>query len=419
MSGDPATSGNPALAWLAHFRPERAQRVVGEATLRWREHRRAQGRYVDELLSGLAQQLVEMGIPMLQCSISLLPLHPEVYAFNMVWSRGRGVSRHVRTHEFVAEITAERTPMAAIKQGSDAIRCRFGADDPVAARWSGSPPLRDMASRGGTEFFIMPLPFSDGRRSFFWALADRPGGFTDREVAALDELTDLLALRAEVASWEEATSILLETYLGANAAGRVLSGAFKRGTGEVLEAVLWYCDMRGFTSLVDTRPMAEVIPLLNRYFEVMAGAVEDAGGEVLKFIGDAMLAVFHVDERGPGEPCRRALDAATVAIDALDGLSGEKSGTPAIRSGIALHVGQVMYGNIGARARLDFTVIGPAVNETARVESLCKELGAPLLVTDAFRRASGAPALVSLGEHTLRGVASPVELHTLARFRRG
>jgi adenylate cyclase len=399
---------NPALRWLATFRSQRSRDAVRELHAGWREHRRAPGRDAEELLTGLAARLTEMGFGLLQCSMSLLPLHPEIYAVNLVWTRGEGVRRFIRTHEFVARPELADTPMARVKQGSPSLRLNPGA--------GGNQHLRELAVLGGTEFFIVPLVLGDGRRSFFWCAVDQPEGLTDAHIAIVEELAPLIALRVDAASWEEGTELFLDTYLGAHAAERVLRGAFKRGTGEILKAVIWFCDLRGFTSLVDTRPMGEVIPLLNRYFETMAGHVEDAGGEILKFIGDAMLAVFHVDQRGPAPRCEQALGAALAALDALAALARDAAGQPPLKTGIALHLGDVMYGNIGARTRLDFTVIGPAVNEASRVESLCKELGVPLLVTDAFRRAAGEIALAPLGLHRLRGVADPVALFTAPRF---
>ncbi|HET7757618.1 MAG TPA: adenylate/guanylate cyclase domain-containing protein, partial [Steroidobacteraceae bacterium] len=387
---------NAAREWLATFRSTRSRDVTGETTERWREHRRVPGRDAEELLEGLAARLVEMQISVVRCSLSLLPLHPEIYALNLVWTRGKGVERFARTHEYVGRAELANTPLAAIKRGSPAIRVRLGADSSPEHRSN----LATIAGLGATDFFIVPLILGDGRRSFFWCAVDQPAGFTASQLEAIEQLAPLLAPRVDAASWEESTELLLDTYLGVNAARRVLTGAFKRGTGETLKAVIWFCDLRGFTSLVDSRPVNDVIPLLNRYFETMAAPVEDAGGEILKFIGDAMLAVFHVDERGAAPRCEQALGAATAALDALAKLSRDEPAP--LKAGIALHVGEVMYGNIGARTRLDFTVIGPAVNEASRVESLCKELGAPLLVTGAFQRAAGQLPLLSLGRHALR-----------------
>jgi adenylate cyclase len=261
----------------------------------------------------------------------------------------------------------------------------------------------------------MPLVFSDGRRSSFSCATDRPGGFTENDLELLEETALPLALRVELASAHIATSTLLNVYLGPNAAKRVLTGAFRRGGGELVEAVIWYCDLRGFTTLVDARPVADVVPILDRYFESVAGPVSDNGGEILKFIGDAMLAVFRIEPNMPtDEPCARALAAAETALAAL----GELNATlgTSLTIGVALHVGEVMYGNIGARDRLDFTVIGRAVNEACRVEALCKELRVALLVTSSFAAAHPASGVVSLGDYTLRGVARPHELFTLPRF---
>jgi adenylate cyclase len=190
----------------------------------------------------------------------------------------------------------------------------------------------------------------------------------------------------------------------------VLQGAFRRGEGECIDAVIWVCDLRGFTTLVDGAPIHEVLPTLDRYFECVADPIAARGGEVLKFIGDAVLAIF-VDATRP----QQALDAVTDSFAALDRLNAEQaaSGRPSLSFGVALHVGAVTYGNIGGTGRLDFTVIGKAVNEVTRVESLCKTLGCRLLLTDAFARACGRADLRSLGRHPLRGVTEAPELFTL------
>lgn len=233
----------------------------------------------------------------------------------------------------------------------------------------------------------------------------RAGGFTDTQLAELTGLVPLLGLHAQLAMAHIATRSLLEVYLGANAAKQVLAGQFRRGTGTALSAAVFFCDLRGFTKLGDSLPPKELVALLDGYFEAIAGPIEANGGEILKMIGDAALAVF------PANRCADALAAAEGALAAISTL-------PPLKIGVALHLGEVVYGNIGGRRRLDFTVIGATVNEVCRVESLCKELGAPLLMTQAFVDAlGGAATTVELGAHPLRGVAAPQPIHTLARLR--
>jgi adenylate cyclase len=203
---------------------------------------------------------------------------------------------------------------------------------------------------------------------------------------------------------------LLDTYVGRQSGGRVLEGQIQRGTGETIRAVIWLCDLRGFTGLSETLPRDELIDLLNCYFGPMCDAVMAEGGEVLKFIGDAMLAIFPIKADTSGI-CGAALMAAERAQAALVEENRRREGLslPRIEYGLALHVGDVLYGNIGSDTRLDFTVIGPAVNLTARIESMCRQLGRPLLLSSDFVKAGGIAAL-SLGAFPLRGVGVEQEI---------
>ena len=235
------------------------------------------------------------------------------------------------------------------------------------------------------------------------------------QLAALVRTVPALSLIIELASLRFATRSLLETYLGSNAARHVLAGAFRRGGGERINAVIWTCDLRGFTSLVDRTPIDDVLETLNRFFEVVADPIADQGGEVLKFIGDAVLGIFPCEPGGQEQACTRALSAATTAFASLATVNQAlaAAGRAPLHFGVALHVGEVTYGNVGATGRLDFTVIGKAVNEVTRVEALCKRLQRQLLLTADFARASGRDDLISLGRHELRGVSEPAELFTV------
>ncbi len=210
---------------------------------------------------------------------------------------------------------------------------------------------------------------------------------------------------------------MLGTYLGEDAGRRVHAGAIQRGSVEKLHAVIWYADIRGFTPISDSAPGSVIVDLLNDVFEILTAALRPRGGQVLKFIGDGMLATFSFEEADRAETCRRALDAAIEAMQQLDALkeAREAAGSPAASVDLALHIGEVLYGNVGATDRLDFTVIGPAVNEVARIEALCEPLDRAVLISAEFAAAvtAGDRRLEPLGRHALRGVRETKEIFAL------
>jgi adenylate cyclase len=256
------------------------------------------------------------------------------------------------------------------------------------------------------------LNFGSGRRSYVSIVTDAPGGFDDAHLAAFEQLLPALETRLELESTRFSMGTLLEVYLGPNAARRIAAGDFKRGTGQRIRAAIWLCDLRGFTALTDRLPVQEVVPVLDAYFEAMAGPLAE-GGEILKFIGDSILAVFPVvtDE---ASAARRAVQAAAASIEAFARASPAL--THGLKVGVSVNLGEVMYGNIGARERLDFTVIGPAVNEAARMEALCKPLQVPLVLSETVARHLEQGERHGLGSHPLRGVSGERALFTLPRF---
>lgn len=272
-------------------------------------------------------------------------------------------------------------------------------------RWEA---LRELHGEGGTDYFMWPVPSGGpGRPPYFSFTTDAPDGFTDEHLAVIAGLRDPLALHHGICTRELVLRELLTVYLGQNAARRVLAGAFTRGGGEEIRAAILFSDLRSFTELAGARPVKELIGILDGYFEAVAEAVMAQGGEVLKFIGDAVLAIFDADLHGEAGACERALTAAEAALARL------ASGAAGLRVGIGLHFGDVLYGNVGGKERLDFTVIGAAVNVASRVESACKEKGVPLLLTRAVRDRVARPDLRALGAASLKGVEAPVELFTL------
>jgi adenylate cyclase len=209
------------------------------------------------------------------------------------------------------------------------------------------------------------------------------------------------------------TGALMETYLGRDPGARVLSGRIVRGIAERIDAVVWFSDLRGFTRITDTAP-EQVIPLLNDYADAIVSAIHEHGGDVLKLIGDGTLAIFTADDRK--DACGAALAAAITARGRVAKLNKRRAadGRPTTDMYLGLHVGEVFYGNVGSRERLDFTVIGPAVNEASRIAAMCRSVDQPVLLSSAFAEVGDIKRrLVSVGRYALRGVAQPQELFTL------
>jgi adenylate cyclase len=245
-----------------------------------------------------------------------------------------------------------------------------------------------------------------------WATRD-PEGFQGEHIAGLQRLVPFLALAVKSAALTRMTGTLMQTYLGRDAGRRVLSGRIVRGVADRIDTVLWFSDLRGFTRITDMTP-EHVIPLLNDYADVIVSAIHEQGGDVLKFMGDGALAIFTADDRSCA--CNAALTAAVAARQGVAELNERRSarGLPTTDMYLGLHVGEVLYGNIGSRERLDFTVVGPAVNEVSRIAAMCRSAEQPMLVSAAFAEIGNNKArLVSVGRYALRGVSGAQELFTL------
>jgi adenylate cyclase len=286
------------------------------------------------------------------------------------------------------------------------------------------PVLRDFAAAGATDYVGRLYSFgaagdcSHGTGIAYSFTTDRAGGFSDDDVRLLDAVLPVLSLAMKAHAGHVIASGLLQAYLGEDAGRRVHAGAVERGSVERMRAVLWYADIRGFTATADAVPGPAVIELLDDVFETLTATLRPRGGQVLKFLGDGMLATFACDEADQAMTCRRALDAASEAMVALDALNDARAsaGRPVAAVDLALHLGEVLYGNVGAADRIDFTIIGPAVNEVARIEALCETLGRKVLVSSALAAASEdcRARLEPLGRHPLRGVREPREIFALA-----
>jgi adenylate cyclase len=284
------------------------------------------------------------------------------------------------------------------------------------------PLLKGLAAAGATDYFAETVRFgadgdpSRGMGVGYSFATDRPEGFRDDDLLLLKAVLPAVSLAMMAHAGHTIASGLFEAYLGSDAGRRVHSGAVERGSVESMRAVLWYADIRGFTAIADTIPGHAVIELLDEVFETLTASLRWRGGQVLKFMGDGMLAIFPLGDGTCEEICRHALDAAVKAMHALDRLNGARraAGKPIAEVDLALHIGEVLYGNVGAVDRLDFTVIGPAVNEVARIETLCEPLGRKMLISADLAAVVGdRRRLEALGRHQLRGVRDSVAVYGL------
>lgn len=360
----------------------------------------------NEFLEAFAERLRGAGVDVSRITTGVPILHPQIFSFSGLWELGKGASERLYRAGPGLPQAMLNSPIGIAYQGGGPVRC-----DPAAPAKAGEYPiLEDLRRDGYTDYLVYAVPFADGSFKALSLATRRRGGFASSELSLFEAMIPALAFNLEVQALRRTARTLLDTYVGAQSGGRVLEGQIQRGAGETISAVIWLCDLRGFTSLSERLPRDTLIDMLNGYFGPMCDAVLGHGGEVLKFIGDAMLAIFPVGEDAAAT-CARALAAARRAQSALsdENERRQQAGLPRIEYGLALHVGDVMYGNIGSDTRLDFTVIGPAVNLTARIESMCRELGRQLLLSADFVGASGIMAQ-SLGRFSLKGVGADHEI---------
>ncbi len=363
---------------------------------------------IQDIMDGFCKRLLGFGLRIVRVGAIIGTLHPRVQSYYFVWKRGEGIAEHSGPHGIENSPDFLDSPFPPVLFDGLSIRRRLeGSAEP------GYPILETLQSEGATDYLALPMEFGGGERNGLSFAMDRPGGFTDAELCGLYPVTAMLGRVLETKALRRTALNILDTYLGHDAGKRILRGHIQRGDMETIHAVLWYCDLRGFTTLSETLPGADVIELLNDYFQAMASAVHEAEGEVLKFVGDAMLAIFRprYTDAPRGATCDRALAAAEHAVENLAAVNAERreQGKPELTAGLALHVGEVLYGNVGAEDRLDLTVIGPAVNLVSRIEHLCADMGLPLVVSADLAAMLDRP-VKSLGKHKLRGIAKPQEI---------
>lgn len=370
-------------------------------------------RDIGGLLGGFCAALQGQEFPIARVNIAIHTLHPEVVGLSFGWLAGRdALEEFTLAHGEYDSPRFRASPLPVISRERRPLRRRLTGDAPVLD----FPILLDLRAEGYTDYLALPIVFTDGRVHALAIASRAAGGFSDEQTAVLESVLPTFSLITEVHEGRRFASTLMETYLGRHTGERVLGGTITRGAGEVIPAALWYADLRDFTATSAEMSHAEVLALLNAFFDTMVEGVHAHGGEVLKFMGDGMLAIFPIraDCDRP-TACRRALDGARAALDELARASTERvrQGRTPVRAGIALHVGEVVYGNIGSRSRLDFTVIGSAVNLVARIEGLCGRLGEPLLFSRAFADTLDLP-VQSRGVHVLKGLRVAEEVCTVA-----
>jgi adenylate cyclase len=363
-----------------------------------------------EFLEAFAQRLRAAGADVSRITTGVPILHPQIFSFSGLWELGKGTTERLYRTGPTSTLTMSNSPIRIAYQGGGPVRC-----DLIAPAQEGEFPIvQDLRSEGYTDYIVHSVPFADGSHKALSLATRRPSGFDADELKLFEAMIPAVAFNLEVQALRRTARTLLDTYVGQQSGGRVLEGQIQRGTGETIRAVIWLCDLRGFTNLSEALSRDALIDLLNCYFGPMCDAVASQGGEILKFIGDAMLAIFPIGQDtalDAAKTCRAALIAAERAQAALreENERRGKAGLPRIEYGLALHLGDVMYGNIGSDTRLDFTVIGPAVNLTARIESMCRELGRQLLLSSEFVKAGGIVAK-SVGTFALKGVGADQEI---------
>lgn len=376
------------------------------------------------MVTEFCTRLVGHGLPLVRAQVFIDTLHPVHGGRAYHWQAAKGETIATEYGPANEGEALERWRRSVfyhlLETGGSSFRRRLGKEGgagfPIFAEFlaAGMTDYLGVIDRIGADAVIgdMDCVYSS------W-LTKAPEGFTDVQIASLRRLTPGLALAIKSATLVRIAKTLVETYLGRDAGRRVLKGSIARGNSASIEAVLWYSDLHDYTRICDRARPDDIIPLLNDYAEAVISAIHDEGGDVLKLVGDGTLAMFTAEDRNAA--CRSALAAARKTLDRVAALKERRvaKGLPATDLYLSLHLGEVVYGNFGSRERLDFTVVGPAVNEVSRIAAMCRLVDQPILASSAFFAALGPEQgqLVSVGRYALRGVDRPQDLFTLDRAR--
>ena len=404
-------SAPPEIEVVGRFEG-RGQPILGVPVAEWLLDDARRLSSPSALFDEFCWRLVGQDIPLWRATVSIATLDPRARAYGYRWRRERGLTEEFRVpHDIFTSNDYRDSPIRAVIENGGTVRYRLEDEDQIRSY----PLLQSLRAEGGTDYFASPLSYFNGRYQVSTWSSDRPGGFSAAQFDEIRGVLPILSAVGEGLAMRRLAGTLLDIYLGPTIGQRILGGEVRRGHGDRLRAVLMAIDLRGFTSLSDRLPPDDLIHLLDTYFDIAARAIAAEGGEVLKFVGDGVLATFPAAE---GEERRVAAAALAAAEAILEHLVQENEARSAarealIRIGIGLHIGEVFYGNVGATDRLDFTAIGPAVNLVCRLEGLTKRLSRPLLLSQEFAAFCDRP-LLSLGFQPVKGLGEPAEIFALA-----
>jgi adenylate cyclase len=363
------------------------------------------------MVAEICERLVAAGLPLWRVGVFVRTLHPDILGVNFIWKPGAEVAVGSADFDLLESPEFRNSPLAIVF--GEGREVRHLIDDPESKRF---PFLDDMRAEGVTDYIALPLHATDGTVHATSWTTRQPGGFSDEQLNGLRSLMPPLARVVEITNQRRKASILLDTYVGNRAGERILGGQIRRGHTETMHAAIWLSDLRGFTALSDRLPAETVVDILNHYFDCQVPAIRSHGGEVLKFMGDGLLAVFPIAEADGDihQVCARVLEAAResrASVHAMQYPIGET--VERFRFGVALHVGKILYGNIGGGNRLDFTCIGPAVNLAARLEKIAGRLSRTIVVSAGFAGIC-AGGWTDLGEFPIAGFSKAERVYGLA-----
>lgn len=391
------------------YPPENTLQSVFDAIRHWLIEETHEQRYIDNILVDLCKRLRANGVRLGRCSLHFRINHPQWLGARLLWQSGLAEADIEMFEHGIEDTQSYRwSPMYEIMNGAAEVREKLeGPTDALAY-----PILVDLRAQGFSEYIAWPMRHTLGKIHIVTFASDAPDGFSDEEVLGLKSLVPLLSLITEVRIKNVLARTLLQTYVGPHAGEKILAGATRRGSGVTLSAVVMIFDVRDFTAISDLWPRDDVIEMLNQCFDALADPIESHGGEILKFMGDGLLAVFPMEnEKAPAE----AFDAIVEVERAMTKLNAQRraGGQPELGYGVGVHCGDVMYGNIGSTKRLDFTVIGPTVNIASRLEALTKTVHQPVLLSEAFVRSGGFEDRVArAGSFPLRGLSQSIDVFT-------
>ncbi|MFL5319940.1 MAG: adenylate/guanylate cyclase domain-containing protein [Myxococcaceae bacterium] len=357
-----------------------------------------------QVVGELAERLVRDGIPIERLAAFVRTLHPNVFGRSFFWAKGKATEVREGSYALTRSPEFQKSPAMVVGTTGKRIRFRIESEE------TPFDSVRDLRREGFTDWMMEPMTFLSGEIHAISFATKAKGGFTDEMIAGIERVVPPLTRIAEVLALSRTAANLLDAYVGPNAGSKILSGKIQLGDTDLIKAAIWFSDLRGFTSMSAELQPGELIAMLNEVFGCQVPAIEHHGGEVLKFMGDGMLAIFPVGADS-ATACDHALDAAQEAFGALEKLNvdRQKRGLKAVAFGVGLHLGEVAYGNIGGSNRMDFTCIGQAVNLASRIESCAGKLSRPMVVSADLARAT-TRKMERVGAYELKGVPGQTEV---------